>query len=41
MTGTREEEGRQLLEAAGITPAVSAADAASRIVELVGAGKAS
>ncbi|MFZ0996433.1 MAG: ADP-forming succinate--CoA ligase subunit beta [Candidatus Dormiibacterota bacterium] len=40
MTGTREEEGRQLLEAAGITPAVSAADAASKIVELVAAGKA-
>lgn len=40
MTGTREEEGRQLLEAAGITPAVSAAEAASKIVELVAAGEA-
>jgi succinyl-CoA synthetase beta subunit len=40
MTGTREEEGRRLLEAAGITPAVSAAEAASKIVELVGAGEA-
>lgn len=34
MTGTREEEGRALLEAAGITPAVSASEAAARIVEL-------
>jgi succinyl-CoA synthetase beta subunit len=36
MTGTREEEGRQLLEAAGITPAVSAPEAARKIVELIG-----
>jgi succinyl-CoA synthetase beta subunit len=34
MTGTREEEGRRLLEEAGITPAVSATAAARRIVEL-------
>ncbi|MHB8313444.1 MAG: ATP-grasp domain-containing protein, partial [Candidatus Dormibacteria bacterium] len=34
MTGTREVEGRQILEAAGITPAVSAPEAASKIVEL-------
>ncbi len=40
MTGTREEEGRQLLEAAGITPAVSAPEAARKIVELVAAGEA-
>lgn len=38
MTGTREEEGRQLLEAAGITPAQSALEAARKIVELVGGG---
>jgi len=37
MTGTREEEGRQLLEAAGITPAESAPEAARKIVDLVGA----
>jgi succinyl-CoA synthetase beta subunit len=41
MTGTREEEGRQLLEAAGITPAVSAPEAARKIVELIAAGGAS
>ncbi|MGA9776315.1 MAG: ADP-forming succinate--CoA ligase subunit beta [Candidatus Dormiibacterota bacterium] len=35
MTGTREEEGRRLLEAAGITPAVSAPAAARRVVEMV------
>ncbi|MGH7609990.1 MAG: ADP-forming succinate--CoA ligase subunit beta [Candidatus Dormibacteria bacterium] len=35
MTGTREAEGRALLEAAGITPATSAAQAARKIVELV------
>ncbi|MGH7611396.1 MAG: ADP-forming succinate--CoA ligase subunit beta [Candidatus Dormibacteria bacterium] len=35
MTGTREAEGRALLEAAGITPAVSAPEAARKIVELV------
>lgn len=40
MTGTREEEGRELLEAAGITPAVSAPEAARKIVELIAAGEA-
>ena len=40
MTGTREEEGRRLLEEAGITPAVSAPEAARRVVEMVaGAGR--
>ncbi|MFN2450998.1 MAG: ADP-forming succinate--CoA ligase subunit beta [Candidatus Dormibacteria bacterium] len=34
MTGTREEEGRQLLVAAGITPGVSAGEAAGAIVAL-------
>jgi succinyl-CoA synthetase beta subunit len=34
MTGTREEEGRKLLREAGITPGVSAPDAARKIVEL-------
>jgi succinyl-CoA synthetase beta subunit len=34
MTGTREEEGRQLLKEAGITPEASATAAARRIVEL-------
>jgi succinyl-CoA synthetase beta subunit len=34
MTGTREEEGRALLREAGITPAVSAAEAAEKIVAL-------
>jgi succinyl-CoA synthetase beta subunit len=34
MTGTREEEGRKLLQEAGITPGVSAQDAARKIVEL-------
>lgn len=38
MTGTREEEGRRLLEEAGITPAVSAPEAARRVVELVAGG---
>jgi succinyl-CoA synthetase beta subunit len=39
MTGTREEEGRRLLEEAGIVPAVSAVEAAQKIVELTrGAG---
>ncbi|NNM97622.1 MAG: hypothetical protein HKL89_08495 [Candidatus Dormibacteraeota bacterium] len=38
MTGTREVEGRQILEAAGITPAVSAPEAASKIVELTSGG---
>lgn len=42
MTGTREEEGRAILERAGITPGVSAPAAARRIVELVaGEGKSS
>lgn len=34
MTGTREEEGRKLLEEAGITPGVNATDAAKKIVQL-------
>jgi succinyl-CoA synthetase beta subunit len=34
MTGTREEEGRRLLAEAGITPAVSATEAAEKIVAL-------
>jgi succinyl-CoA synthetase beta subunit len=34
MTGTMEEEGRQLLEAAGITPAKGATEAAEKIVAL-------
>ncbi|MHB1526329.1 MAG: ADP-forming succinate--CoA ligase subunit beta [Candidatus Dormibacteria bacterium] len=38
MTGTREAEGRQILEAAGITPAVSAPEAAQKIVELTREG---
>ncbi len=38
MTGTREEEGRALLEEAGITPAVSATEAAEKIVSLTGGG---
>jgi succinyl-CoA synthetase beta subunit len=36
MTGTREEEGRALLGEAGITPAVSATEAAQKIVALTG-----
>jgi succinyl-CoA synthetase beta subunit len=36
MTGTREEEGRALLSDAGITPAVSATEAAQKIVALTG-----
>ena len=36
MTGTNEEEGRRLLAEAGITPGVSAVDAAKAIVELTG-----
>ncbi len=40
MTGTREEEGRRLLEEGGIIPAVSASEAARRVVEMVaGAGR--
>jgi succinyl-CoA synthetase beta subunit len=38
MTGTREEEGRRILEAAGIVPAVSAPEAAQKIVDLVKEG---
>ncbi|HWF58085.1 MAG TPA: ADP-forming succinate--CoA ligase subunit beta [Candidatus Dormibacteraeota bacterium] len=34
MTGTREEEGRRLLAEAGITPAISATEAAEKIVAL-------
>jgi succinyl-CoA synthetase beta subunit len=34
MTGTMEEEGRRLLDAAGIVPATSPTDAARKIVEL-------
>src|SRR5438445_8582118 len=34
MTGTREEEGRKLLQEAGIVPATSAMEAARTIVEL-------
>jgi succinyl-CoA synthetase beta subunit len=37
MTGTREEEGRKLLRDAGITPGVSAPEAARTIVELTAA----
>jgi succinyl-CoA synthetase beta subunit len=40
MTGTREEEGRQLLREAGITPEATATGAARKIVELaIGAGR--
>jgi succinyl-CoA synthetase beta subunit len=38
MTGTREAEGRALLEEAGIIPAVSAAEAADKIVALTREG---
>ncbi|HEY0410957.1 MAG TPA: ADP-forming succinate--CoA ligase subunit beta, partial [Candidatus Dormibacteraeota bacterium] len=38
MTGTREEEGRELLREAGIVPGVSAVDAARQIVELTRGG---
>jgi succinyl-CoA synthetase beta subunit len=34
MTGTREEEGRKLLQEAGIVPGISAPEAARKIVEL-------
>ncbi|TMB71251.1 MAG: ADP-forming succinate--CoA ligase subunit beta [Chloroflexi bacterium] len=37
MTGTREEEGRQLLREAGITPEATATGAARKIVELASA----
>ena len=36
LTGTREEEGRRLLQEAGITPEASATQAARRVVELAG-----
>jgi succinyl-CoA synthetase beta subunit len=36
MTGTREEEGRRMLEEAGITPQASASAAARKVVELAG-----
>jgi len=39
MTGTAEEEGRRLLEAAGITPGVSAPEAARKAVELAKPGR--
>jgi succinyl-CoA synthetase beta subunit len=39
MTGTREEEGRELLREAGIVPGVSAVDAARQIVELTRQGE--
>jgi succinyl-CoA synthetase beta subunit len=36
LTGTREEEGRQLLQEAGITPEATATGAARKVVELAG-----
>ena len=39
MTGTREEEGRRLLQEAGITPEASATAAARRVVELAATGQ--
>jgi hypothetical protein len=39
MTGTAEEEGRTLLEEAGITPGVSAPEAARKAVELAKPGR--
>ena len=39
MTGTREEEGRALLQEAGIIPGVSAVEAARKIVELTRGGE--
>jgi len=38
MTGTREEEGRRLLQEAGIVPGISAVEAARKIVELTKEG---
>ena len=38
MTGTREAEGRKLLEAAGVAPEVTATAAARKIVELATRG---
>ena len=40
MTGTAEDEGRRLLQEAGITPGVSAPEAARKAVELAQAGAA-
>ena len=39
MTGTREEEGRRLLQEAGIAPEASATAAARKVVELAAAGQ--
>jgi succinyl-CoA synthetase beta subunit len=39
MTGTREEEGRRLLQEAGIRPEASATAAARKVVELAAAGQ--
>lgn len=39
LTGTREEEGRRLLQDAGITPKASATEAARTVVELAGASR--
>lgn len=41
MTGTQEEEGRRLLEKAGIVPGTNASEAARAIVELAGRGETS
>ena len=38
MTGTAEEEGRKILSEAGITPGVSAPEAAAKAVELARGG---
>jgi len=35
MAGTREEEGRAILREANLTPAVSAADGAQKIIALL------
>ncbi|HEY8741269.1 MAG TPA: ADP-forming succinate--CoA ligase subunit beta [Candidatus Dormibacteraeota bacterium] len=40
MTGTAEEEGRRLLQEAGITPGVSAPEAAAKAVEMARSGAA-
>jgi succinyl-CoA synthetase beta subunit len=37
LTGTREEEGRQMLQDAGITPEATATMAARKVVQLAGA----
>jgi succinyl-CoA synthetase beta subunit len=39
LTGTREEEGRQLLQEAGIAPEATATAAARKVVELAGGAK--